>query len=103
MTSVGCVVAWPSEGEPLLGWIVCNGSPLSSAEYPELYRTIGITHGGGYNRDGTKATGSDFNVPDYRGVFLRGSDTKDHSGTFAGYDPEAQARTPVRKDGNAGA
>jgi len=40
---------------------------MNSKENPELFNVIGTTYGagGGYN---------DFNLPDYRGVFLRGVD-----------------------------
>lgn len=46
-------------------WLLCNGQAVSRTEYSELFNLIGINFGVG---DG-KTT---FNVPDYRGKFLRG-------------------------------
>src|SRR5262245_52997972 len=41
------------------GWVLCNGSPLSIANYTPLYSVIGTTYGG----DGVTT----FAVPDLRG------------------------------------
>lgn len=46
-------------------WLLCNGQAVSRTEYSELYALIG-THFGSGNGVTT------FNVPDYRGKFLRG-------------------------------
>ena len=46
-------------------WILCNGQAISRTTYPELFSVIGTKFGAG---DGSKT----FNVPDYRGKFLRG-------------------------------
>jgi hypothetical protein len=53
---VGTVVAWPSASHPAdaANWLECNGQAISQAVYPELYAHTGP------------------NVPDYRGMFLRG-------------------------------
>ncbi len=57
------------------GWLLCDGSVVSSQEYPDLFKAIGTSWGGGYTRDlqssETKGNG-DFNLPDLRGMFLRG-------------------------------
>ena len=45
------------------GWFFCDGTAYSSTEYPRLYEVIGESWGN---------TGGDFQVPDLRGVFLRG-------------------------------
>jgi hypothetical protein len=58
---VGTVIIWPAEGEPLTGkWLECNGQ--STIGYPQLAALVGAQ------------------VPDYRGMFLRGygSTTVDH-------------------------
>lgn len=47
------------------GWIYCAGQEVSRVEYKNLYEKIGRNYGAG---DGDKT----FNVPDYRGKFLRG-------------------------------
>src|SRR5206468_3879971 len=39
-------------------WIPCDGRPLSSAQYPELFKAIGLRHGAGYDpRTKRKAPG----------------------------------------------
>ena len=51
---IGTIIAWPTETLPIDGvWIHCNGQ--STADYPLLAAIVGA------------------NVPDYRGVFLRGA------------------------------
>lgn len=47
------------------GWMLCNGQALSRTEYPVLFALIGTNFGEG---DGSTT----FNLPDYRGKFLRG-------------------------------
>ncbi|MFA8299958.1 MAG: phage tail protein [Hyphomicrobiales bacterium] len=51
------------------GWLVCDGRSLRIVKYPHLFVTIGFLYGG------DKESG-EFNLPDYRGMFLRaiGSD-----------------------------
>lgn len=50
------------------GWLECNGAAISrSAPYDKLFLVIGTLYGVG---DGTTT----FNLPDYRGEFLRGWD-----------------------------
>jgi len=55
------------------GWIYCDGDTLDSdanPEYASLFAAIGIIHGG--------SGSSDFDLPDYRDEFLRGtSSTRD--------------------------
>lgn len=50
------------------GWLSCNGSAISRATYATLFAAIGTTWGVG---DGSTT----FNVPDLRGMFLRGTGT----------------------------
>ena len=54
--------SWPSDRD---NWLECNGQSISSALYPELTALVGSQ------------------VPDYRGLFLRGqgSQTSTHYGT----------------------
>lgn len=47
------------------GWLVCDGSSYRGEDYAALYAVIGTRYGG--------QQGS-FQVPDFRGVFLRGLD-----------------------------
>jgi len=52
---------------PPPGWLFCDGSVVSRNAYVALFDAIGTTYGIG---DGATT----FNLPDYRGVFLRGFD-----------------------------
>lgn len=61
---IGSIVGFASSVAPE-GYLPCDGSTYSQAEYPELYAMIGNKFGG--------PAGS-FNVPDLRGQFLRGAD-----------------------------
>jgi microcystin-dependent protein len=74
----GTVVAFAGASTPT-GWLLCDGTAASRTTYSALFSAIGIGHGGG---DGTTT----FNLPDYRGRFLRGVD----SGT--GRDPNSSGR-----------
>lgn len=71
------------------GFLLCNGQAVSRSEYAALYAVIGVTHGNG---DGVTT----FNVPDYRGRFLRGVDGG------AGRDPDRASRTAMNGGGNTG-
>ena len=68
------------------GYLECDGASLATATYPELFAIIGYWYGG---------AGVNFNIPDFRGKFLRGWD---HA---AGNDPDAGSRTN-RGDGTTG-
>ena len=46
-------------------WLLCNGQAVSRTEYADLFDLIGTNFGAG---DGINT----FNIPDYRGKFLRG-------------------------------
>ena len=60
---VGTIVAFGG-GTPPAGWMICDGSPLNSSAYPELYTAIGTRFGG---------NATNFNLPNFQGQFLRGS------------------------------
>ena len=47
------------------GYILCDGQAVSRTDYSELFAVLGTNFGSG---DGSTT----FNVPDYRGCFLRG-------------------------------
>ena len=61
----GCVMAFAGSGTVPAGWFVCDGHEVSRGEHPELFAAIGVTYGDG---DGSTT----FNLPDFRGRFLRG-------------------------------
>lgn len=46
-------------------WLLCNGQAVSRTQYASLFALIGVSFGNG---DGVTT----FNLPDYRGKFLRG-------------------------------
>lgn len=75
------------------GYLICDGSSVSRATYASLFAAIGTIHG--------SASGTTFNLPDYRGRFLRGSDNMG-SGAAA-RDPNADARTASNAGGATGA
>src|SRR5262245_56111211 len=73
---IGTVVAFAGEVrdtgrvvEVVPGWLLCNGAQVRSAQFRDLFRAIRAAHGNGSD-DNVPAT--DFNLPDLRGVFLRG-------------------------------
>jgi rhizosphere induced protein len=49
------------------GWHECDGTTLDATKYPDLYAVIGTLYGGQGNPG--------FKLPDYRGYFLRGTNT----------------------------
>lgn len=62
----GKVDAFARSSAPI-GWLFCDGSAVSRTTYAALFLAIGTAHG-----IGDEAT--TFNLPDYRGMFLRGFD-----------------------------
>lgn len=88
----GIVLAFAGSSAPS-GFLVCDGSAVSRTSYSELFSVIGTAHGSG---DGSTT----FNLPDYRGRFLRGCD---NMGTgAAGLDPDTASRTAMNTGGNTG-
>ena len=71
------------------GWLLCDGSTVSRATYATLYTAIGNNWGAGDNV-------STFNLPDLRGLFLRGV-----SGS-SGIDPDVATRNAINSGGNVG-
>lgn len=55
------------------GWLLCQGQALSRTEYKDLFDVIGTNFGSG---DGSTT----FNIPDFRGEFLRGTGNNSHNG-----------------------
>jgi microcystin-dependent protein len=91
---VGAVIPFAGNpnGSVTQNWILCDGSELSNVgEFKDLFNTINYAHG--------KVDNGVFNLPDYRGYFLRGIDEGKSR------DPEASDRTspfPDRPDGQRG-
>jgi microcystin-dependent protein len=92
--------AGPSANIPA-GWRLCDGSALRNSDFPNVFAAIGSTWGNGT----TSPTGaqsafvagvSNFNLPDFRGYFLRGVD----GGT--GRDPDVASRSAIASGGAVG-
>ena len=96
---IGTIVAYAADVGPMdsetrralesAGWLVCDGSQVSRARFPKLFAAVGEIHGRG-NASTT------FNLPDYKGRFLRGVDAG------AGRDPDAGRRDPANNGGLGG-
>lgn len=84
---IGAIFTFPMATAPT-GYLVCDGSAVSRTTYADLFAVLGTAYGNG---DGSTT----FNLPDYRGQFLRGYDDG------AGNDPDAAARQD-RGDGTVG-
>jgi microcystin-dependent protein len=90
---VGTVQAFAGDASAPIpnGFLLCNGQAVSRTTYAALFAVLGIAHGGG---NGTTT----FNLPDYRGRFLRARDAG------AGRDPDRSSRTaPQPAAASAGA
>jgi len=61
----GAVMSFAMNSAPS-GWLICNGASLSRSVYPALFSAIGIIYGA--------LDGATFNLPDLRGLFVRGFD-----------------------------
>lgn len=84
----GTIAAYGGETVPT-GWLLCDGAAVSRNQYARLFNALQISWGGG---DGVNT----FNVPDLRGMFLRGTDRG------AGRDPDVSTRTPINAGGASG-
>lgn len=71
------------------GYLPTDGAAVSRTTYASLFGIIGTTYGYGDNS-------TTFNMPDYRGRFLRGVDAA------AGRDPDAASRSVMNTGGNSG-
>jgi len=66
------------------GWLLCDGSEVNRTDYANLFAAIKVAWGAG---DLTET----FNLPDLRGMFLRGV----NNGRTDGFkDPDVNSRTP---------
>jgi microcystin-dependent protein len=71
------------------GCLICDGTAYDRTTYADLFAVIGITHGQGNGS-------TTFNVPDYRGRFLR------MVAGAATTDPDKLTRTAMATGGNTG-
>jgi len=83
----GVISAYAGTAAPT-GYLMCDGTSYLQSAYPTLYAAIGNAYG--------SADSTHFNVPDFRGQFLRGVDAG------AGRDPDTLTRTAMNTGGNTG-
>jgi microcystin-dependent protein len=83
--TVGEIIAWP-DVDPPDNFLICDGSLQNATTFADLFAVVGYKFGG---------SGANFNLPDLRGRFVRGSNNG------AGVDPDAASRTD-RGDGVTG-
>ncbi|OHD53941.1 MAG: hypothetical protein A2Y33_12280 [Spirochaetes bacterium GWF1_51_8] len=83
----GAVIPYGGASAPA-GFLLCDGASYLRSAYPGLFAVIGTSFGA--------ADGTHFNVPDLRGMFLRGRDGG------AGVDPNRTTRTALKTGGAAG-
>lgn len=77
--------AGPKENIPK-GWLLCDGSAISRSDYINLYNAIGVSWGTGNGS-------TTFNLPDLRGMFLRGVSGE------SGNDEDAEKRDMLNNNG----
>ncbi len=89
-TPVGTVISFAGAGSPPPGWQVCEGASVSRTDgnYVELFAAIGTQWGA--------ANATSFNLPDLRGMFLRGKDGG------RGYDDDRNSRSAPYPGGATG-
>jgi microcystin-dependent protein len=64
----GMMVCWAgTAGAVPAGWLLCDGSSIATATYPDLHTAIGYVYGG---------AGANFNLPNLVNRFVRGQSTQ---------------------------
>jgi len=66
---IGSVISYAGSTSTLNGYLLCDGTQYPISSYVALFNVIQYTYGG------NQATGF-FNVPNYKGIFLRGAGTQ---------------------------
>ena len=73
---IGIIMMWGAAAPPANGrWLLCDGLPVQTASYPELFAVIGYTWGG---------SGGTFNTPPLAGKFPVGTDATRAIGATGG-------------------
>ena len=88
LTPAGTIVAYGGTTAPG-GWLLCDGTAINRITYSSLFDVIGTNFGEG---DGSTT----FNLPDFRGMFLRGADNG------KGRDIDSASITELVAGGNSG-
>jgi microcystin-dependent protein len=87
LVPAGTIVAFGGTTAPA-GWFLCDGTSKLRADWPALSTAIGTAFG--------TASATTFNVPDFRGRFLRGKDYN------TGRDPDRANRLAMTTGGSTG-
>lgn len=82
-------IKYSAVSSPVGGYLECDGSAVSRTTYAQLFAKIATSHGQGDNS-------TTFNLPDYRGRFLRVVDGD------ASRDPDKAGRSAMATGGNTG-
>ena len=83
-SQAGVISMWPTATPPT-GWLECDGASVSTTTEAAIFAVIAYTYGG---------SGANFNLPDYRGHYVRGMNGSSD-------DPDSATRTD-RGDGTTG-
>jgi microcystin-dependent protein len=84
----GTIVAYGGINDPP-GWLICDGREVNRTTFASMFSAVGVAFGSG---NGTTT----FNIPDFRGRFLRGQNQS------TGRDPDSSTRTTMSSGGNPG-
>jgi microcystin-dependent protein len=93
----GAIMAFAMPNPPA-GWLECNGAEISRITYSSLFNLIGTTYGKGNGL-------TTFNLPDFRGEFIRGWDNNrgiDIGRYFGSVQPAFVPNIPCQGWGNFG-
>ncbi len=93
LVPTGTILSYGGTNAPT-GYLMCDGNPYLRATYPNLAAVLNT----GASTAAFGGTATTFNVPDLRGVFLRGRDGQ----SPAARDPDRAGRLPLNAGGNAG-
>ena len=64
---IGEIIAFAGPTSPDMNWLVCDGSSMLRADFPDLFGVIGTAYG--------SADGTHFNIPDLQGRSASGTGT----------------------------
>lgn len=92
LVPIGSVMAFAGATPPA-GWLLCDGTSVDRVAYPDLFAVIGTNHGA--------VDGFTFNLPDYRGRFLRGVDDPDGAGGVNPAGRDVGPRSTMNDNGEA--
>lgn len=94
-TPVGSIMPFGGTSDKVpRGWLICDGREISREKYAMLFSVISINFGEG---DGVET----FNLPDFRGMFLRGANRVGKESRNDMYaDPDFEHRVWYNRSGN---